>query len=213
MSLPVPSLSAWRSVQTNAPWWCHRMLDYLGILSEVPEKKSRLWQDPLLRSHWRNLSMQKMLQLLKGVRFFASGLIHIVNWYQPFNWASTTFKWISANRCPGRFAGTVRDVRLAALKRLAGEQSSLNWPKCCQTVEGIQREFNTGDKKAHRFADLVVLAGFSCLLLKAAKNAWLRGKCSTWSLPGIWRCLAGAQADDWFIWSIKSLLPMACETI
>ena len=130
---------------------------YLG--PEVP-KEELLWQDPLPAATGKPLDT-KDVETLKS-KILASGLT--ISQLVSTAWASaSTVRWSDK-----RGGANGARVRLAPQK---------DWPvnnpaqlaKVLQTLEGIQKEFNTGDKKVS-LADLIVLAG-SVAIEKAAKNA------------------------------------------
>ena len=130
---------------------------YLG--PEVP-KEELLWQDPLPAATGKPLDT-KDVETLKS-KIVASGLT--IPQLVSTAWASaSTFRGSDK-----RGGANGARVRLAPQK-----DWSVNNPaqlaKVLQILEGIQKEFNTGDKKVS-LADLVVLAG-SVAIEKAAKNA------------------------------------------
>lgn len=130
---------------------------YLG--PEVP-KEELLWQDPLPAPTGKPIDA-KDVATLKG-KILASGLS--ISQLVSAAWASaSTFRGSDK-----RGGANGARVRLAPQK-----DWQVNNPpqlaKVLQTLEGIQKEFNTGDKKVS-IADLIVLAG-SAAVEKAAKNA------------------------------------------
>jgi catalase-peroxidase len=130
---------------------------YLG--PEVP-KEELLWQDPLPASAGKAIDAKDVAALKSKI--LASGLS--ISQLVSAAWASaSTFRGSDK-----RGGANGARVRLAPQK---------DWPvnnpaqlaKVLQALEGIQKEFNTGDKKVS-IADLIVLAG-SAAIEKAAKNA------------------------------------------
>ena len=130
---------------------------YLG--PEVP-KEELLWQDPLPTATGKSID-SKDIETLKN-KVLASGLTIA-------QLVSTA--WASASTFRGsdkRGGANGARVRLAPQKDWKVNNPA-QLAKVLQTLEGIQKEFNTGDKKVS-LADLIVLAG-SAAIEKAAKNA------------------------------------------
>jgi catalase-peroxidase len=130
---------------------------YLG--PEVP-KEELIWQDPLPASTSKTIDAKDVAALKSKI--LASGLS--ISQLVSAAWASaSTFRGSDK-----RGGANGARVRLAPQK---------DWPvnnpaqlaKVLQALEGIQKEYNSGDKKVS-IADLIVLAG-SAAIEKAAKNA------------------------------------------
>jgi len=130
---------------------------YLG--PEVP-KEELFWQDPVpVVTH--KLIDEKDIAALK-TKILASGLT--VSQLVSTAWASaSTFRGSDK-----RGGANGARIRLAPQKDWEVNNPS-QLTKVLKTLEGIQREFNTGDKQVS-LADLIVLAG-SAAVEKAAKNA------------------------------------------
>jgi catalase-peroxidase len=130
---------------------------YLG--PEVP-KEELLWQDPLPASTSKTIDA-KDIAALKG-KILASGLS--ISQLVSAAWASaSTFRGSDK-----RGGANGARVRLAPQKDWQVNNPA-QLAKVLQALEGIQKEFSTGDKKVS-IADLIVLAG-SAAIEKAAKNA------------------------------------------
>lgn len=130
---------------------------YLG--PEVP-KEELIWQDPIPAAASKLID-DKDIAALKA-KILASGLT--ISQLVSTAWASAS-----------TFRGS--DKRGGANGARVRLQPQKNWEvnnpaqltKVLQTLEGIQKEFNAGDKKVS-LADLIVLGG-SAAVEKAAKNA------------------------------------------
>lgn len=132
---------------------------YLG--PEVP-KEELIWQDPI-PAVTHKLIDDKDAATLKG-KILASGLS--VSQLVSTAWASaSTFRGSDK-----RGGANGARIRLAPQKDWVVNNPT-QLAKALQTLEGIQKEFNRGDKKVS-LADLIVLAG-SAGIEKAAKNAGL----------------------------------------
>ncbi len=132
---------------------------YLG--AEVP-KEELIWQDPI-PAVTHKLIDDKDAATLKG-KILASGLS--VSQLVSTAWASaSTFRGSDK-----RGGANGARIRLAPQKDWVVNNPT-QLAKALQTLEGIQKEFNRGDKKVS-LADLIVLAG-SAGIEKAAKNAGL----------------------------------------
>jgi catalase-peroxidase len=130
---------------------------YLG--PEVP-KEELIWQDPLPASTGKTIDA-KDVSVLKS-KILASGLS--ISQLVSVAWASaSTFRGSDK-----RGGANGARVRLAPQKDWQVNNPA-QLAKVLQALEGIQKEFNTGDKKVS-IADLIVLAG-SAAIEKAAKNA------------------------------------------
>jgi catalase-peroxidase len=130
---------------------------YLG--PEVP-KEELIWQDPLPAATGKPLDAKDIAALKSKV--LASGLTI---------WQLVSTAWASASTFRGsdkRGGANGARVRLAPQKDWQVNNPA-QLAKVLQVLEGIQKEFNTGDKKVS-IADLIVLAG-SAAVEKAAKNA------------------------------------------
>jgi catalase-peroxidase len=130
---------------------------YLG--PDVP-KEELIWQDPVpAASH--KLIDDKDIASLKA-KILASGLS--VSQLVSTAWASASTFRGSDKR------GGANGARVRLLPQKNWEVNNpTQLSKVLQTLEGIQKEFNTGDKKVS-LADLIVLAG-NAAVEKAAKNA------------------------------------------
>jgi catalase-peroxidase len=132
---------------------------YLG--PEIP-KEELIWQDPI-PAVTHKLIDDKDATTLKG-KILASGLS--VSQLVSTAWASaSTFRGSDK-----RGGANGARIRLAPQKDWVVNNPT-QLAKALQTLEGIQKEFNRGDKKVS-LADLIVLAG-SAGIEKAAKNAGL----------------------------------------
>jgi len=132
---------------------------YLG--PEIP-KEELIWQDPI-PAVTHKLIDDKDAATLKG-KILASGLS--VSQLVSTAWASaSTFRGSDK-----RGGANGARIRLAPQKDWVVNNPT-QLAKALQTLEGIQKEFNRGDKKVS-LADLIVLAG-SAGIEKAAKNAGL----------------------------------------
>lgn len=130
---------------------------YLG--PEVP-KEELLWQDPLPAAAGKPIDAKDIAAL--KAKILASGLT--ISQLVSTAWASaSTFRGSDK-----RGGANGARVRLAPQKDWQVNNPA-QLAKVLQTLEGIQKEFNTGDKKVS-IADLIVLGG-SAAVEKAAKNA------------------------------------------
>jgi catalase-peroxidase len=130
---------------------------YLG--PEVP-KEELIWQDPIPAVNTK-LVDDKDIEILK-VKILASGLS--ISQLVSTAWASASTFRGSDKR------GGANGARVRLLPQKNWEANNpTQLAKVLQTLEGIQKEFNTGDKKIS-LADLIVLGG-NAAVEKAAKNA------------------------------------------
>lgn len=130
---------------------------YLG--PEVP-KEELLWQDPLPAAAGKPIDATDIAAL--KAKILASGLT--ISQLVSTAWASaSTFRGSDK-----RGGANGARVRLAPQKDWQVNNPA-QLAKVLQTLEGIQKEFNSGDKKVS-VADLIVLGG-SAAIEKAAKNA------------------------------------------
>ena len=130
---------------------------YLG--PEVP-KEELIWQDPVPAVNHKLID-DKDVAALKA-KILSSGLS--ISQLVSTAWASaSTFRGSDK-----RGGANGARIRLAPQKDWEVNNPA-QLSKVLQTLEGIQKEFNTGDKKVS-LADLIVLAG-SAAVEKAAKNA------------------------------------------
>jgi catalase-peroxidase len=130
---------------------------YLG--PEVP-KEELIWQDPIPAVSGK-LVDDKDIEALKA-KILASGLS--ISQLVSTAWASASTFRGSDKR------GGANGARIRLLPQKNWEVNNpAQLAKVLQTLEGIQKEFNTGDKKIS-LADLIVLGG-SAAVEKAAKNS------------------------------------------
>ena len=130
---------------------------YLG--PEVP-KEELIWQDPIPTAA-QKLIDDKDIAALKA-KILASGLT--VSQLVSTAWASASTFRGSDKR------GGANGARIRLLPQKNWQVNNpVQLAKVLQTLEGIQKEFNTGDKKVS-IADLIVLGG-SAAVEKAAKDA------------------------------------------
>ena len=134
---------------------------YLGPL--VPAEP-QLFQDPIPKVDHELIGEQDVAALKAKV--LESGLT--VSQLVATAWASAA----SFRGTDKRGGANGARIRLEPQNELGGQQPEPSWQACCQTLEGIQQEFNSaqsGGKKVS-LADLIVLGGCAGVE-QAAKNA------------------------------------------
>jgi catalase-peroxidase len=133
---------------------------YLG--PEVPAEEL-IWQDPVPAVDHKLIDAQD-IAALKG-KILASGL-------SSRNWSRPPGRRRPRSAAPTSAAARTGRAFAWRRRRIGKSTSRPNWRRCCKTLEGIQKEFNSaqsGGKKVS-LADLIVLGGCAAVE-QAAKNA------------------------------------------